>query len=157
MNNRYLVKRLFPAVLISLLGAVVACAPNTSRNLPIMGGCSQPRSTEQAPDEYYSLRSPLERNQYNIDAGERLFQRTAKPVACARCHGKNGDGLGPMANMFNPPPRDFTCSDVVKGIPEGQLFWVIKNGSKGTSMPAFDRLDDKEIWQLVAYISELAQ
>jgi mono/diheme cytochrome c family protein len=122
-----------------------------------MGGCSQPRSTVQAPDEFYNLRSPIKRSGENIKAGMGLFQKAAKPVACAKCHGYKGDGLGPMANMFSPPPRDFTCAEVVKGIPEGQLFWIIKNGSDGTSMPAFDQLDDNQIWQLVAYINELAK
>ena len=41
---------------------------------------------------------------------------------------------------------------IAENLSEGQFFWIIKNGSIGTSMPAFDKLTDKEIWQLTMYL-----
>jgi hypothetical protein len=41
-------------------------------------------------------------------------------------------------------------------ISDGQLFWIIKNGSVGTSMPEFTDLSDKSIWQLIIYIREFS-
>ncbi|NIP99686.1 MAG: cytochrome C, partial [Nitrospinaceae bacterium] len=43
-----------------------------------------------------------------------------------------------------------------KDIPDGQMFWIIKNGSPGTRMPAFGNLSDEQIWQLVLYIRQFA-
>lgn len=144
-------------LITSLLVLVAACSPKLPRELPLVGGCKQPRFTEQAPTQFYAMSNPFTGNRESIEAGKRLFLDSAQPVPCAKCHGKKGDGLGPMANMFDPPPRDFTCPEVVSGIPDGQLYWIIKNGSPETSMPAFKELDDEQVWQLVAYIRQLVQ
>lgn len=56
-----------------------------------------------------------------------------------------------MVRGMNPKPRDFSCQTMMKNIPDGQLFWVIKNGSKGTGMMGFKMLSDDQIWQLVSY------
>jgi len=37
-------------------------------------------------------------------------------------------------------------------LPDGQLFWIIKKGSPGTSMPAFKNLEEEQIWQLIHYL-----
>jgi len=56
-----------------------------------------------------------------------------------------------------PPPRNFTCGSMMKDIPDGQLFWIIKNGSPGTGMMSFAGLPDEQVWQLVHYIQSLAK
>jgi mono/diheme cytochrome c family protein len=43
----------------------------------------------------------------------------------------------------------------VKGVPDGQLFWIDRNGSPGTAMSpanALGKFTDENIWQLVAYL-----
>jgi len=67
-----------------------------------------------------------------------------------------GSGNGSMAISMNPKPRNFTCKQTMKDISDGQLFWIIKNGSKGTAMQANSYLSDKKIWQLVHYIRSLS-
>jgi mono/diheme cytochrome c family protein len=68
------------------------------------------------------------------------------------CHGKNGDGGGRLAKALRPPPANF---NTMKGVSPGQMFHIIKNGSKGTSMLAHKKiLKDKEIWDVVKYIRE---
>ncbi len=116
------------------------------------GQCPQPRDTELASAHIASKINPLLPDRENIDAGEKLFQSSADPVACAQCHGKRGNGNGPMSKMFNPVPRNFTCAQTMTAIPDGQLYWIIKNGSIGTSMPGFNKLNDNQIWQLVIYL-----
>jgi mono/diheme cytochrome c family protein len=121
------------------------------------GQCPQPRDTELASAHIASKHNPLMSSRENINAGEELFQDSAEPVACAQCHGKRGNGNGPMAKMFNPAPRDFTCAQTMAAIPDGQLYWIIKSGSIGTSMPAFNKLNDDQIWQLVSYLREFSR
>ncbi len=114
--------------------------------------CPQPRETEYAPAAIAALTNPLEQNEDNLEAGEDLYEGDVKPVACEACHGEDGDGDGQMARMFSPPPRNFSCAPTMAEIADGQLYWIIKNGSIGTSMPAFDKLSDEQIWQLVMYL-----
>lgn len=121
------------------------------------GVCPQPRFTEQAPEDIYRQKNPLEPTQKNIDAGAALFRRDVQPTACKICHGEAGNGLGMMAQGLNPPPRNFTCAETMKEIPDGQMFWIINNGSPGTGMPAYRDLAETEIWQIVHYLRKLAK
>ncbi|MGV7221942.1 MAG: c-type cytochrome [Nitrospinales bacterium] len=113
--------------------------------------CPQSRSTEKAPEPLFSSVNPLEKNSDNIEKGRLLFMLDAQP-SCTACHGPNGDGLGMMGGALTPPPRNFTCSETMKKIPDGQLFWIIQNGSAGTGMPAFNYLADEEIWSLILFL-----
>jgi Cytochrome C oxidase, cbb3-type, subunit III len=46
---------------------------------------------------------------------------------------------------------------MMRELSDGQLFWVIKNGSAGTGMMSFAGLPDDQVWQLIAYIRSLAK
>lgn len=114
--------------------------------------CLQKRKTPQAPSDTYNKKNPLESTPENVSVGEKLYLKGAKPLACANCHGKDGKGKGKMAAGMTPKPRDFSCQDMMQDIPDGQLFWVIQNGSKGTGMMGFKALTEQQIWQLVLYL-----
>jgi mono/diheme cytochrome c family protein len=137
-------------VSLALLGACAGTA------YPPASQCPQPRFTGKAPEAIYNLFNPLASNAENIASGRRLYEKDARP-ACQTCHGIKGDGQGPLAAQFDPQPRNFACAQTVNGIPDGQLFWIIQNGSPGTSMPSFGTLRDEQIWQLVWYLRELAK
>jgi mono/diheme cytochrome c family protein len=117
--------------------------------------CPQTRSTTKAPEELYNKTNPIENTADNIEKGRLLFQLDAQPT-CTVCHG-SGNGLGMMSGGLNPPPRNFTCKETMESISDGQLFWIIKNGSPGTGMSSFENLNDQEIWQLVHFIRQLAE
>ncbi|MBT6345208.1 MAG: c-type cytochrome [Nitrospina sp.] len=119
--------------------------------------CIQKRNTPQAPDNIYKQSNPLEATVENISIGKKLYQKEAKPLACYQCHGTTGNGEGMMARGMTPRPRDFSCQTMMKALPDGQLFWVIKNGSAGTGMMGFKTLNDKQIWQMVSYIRQFAK
>ena len=110
----------------------------------VSGICPQNRKTKKAPGRYLKKTNPLIPTKENIDKGRQLFLKEAKPTACKLCHGGRGNGNGSLARRMEPPPRNFTCEKVMENLPDGQLFWVIKNGSKGTAMPAhkFSLRDD---------------
>ena len=117
--------------------------------------CPQPRFTGKAATELYARENPLETSRANLRAGDKLYHRLSDP-SCEVCHGKKGEGNGKLARQFDPRPRDFACSETIDGIPDGQLHWIIKNGSPGTAMPPFDYLSDEEIRQLVLYLRKLS-
>lgn len=121
------------------------------------GVCPQLRVTAQAPDGIYNLKNPLPSTMKHVFKGEAYFQTDAHPTACKVCHGAVGNGLGMMAQGLKPPPRNFTCKETMQEIPDGQLFWVIKNGAPGTGMPAYKDLQDEAVWQIVHYIRWLSK
>jgi mono/diheme cytochrome c family protein len=136
-------------------GAEVAQAAGTGEGPT--GVCPQPRKTAKAPAEFLSKTNPLPHSDATVQAGKTLFLQTAQPVACAMCHGEKGNGQGFMGAALIPPPRNFTCGSMMKDLPDGQLFWIIKNGSPGTGMMSFAGLPDDQVWQLIAYIRSLAK
>jgi mono/diheme cytochrome c family protein len=121
------------------------------------GVCPQPRKTAKAPQEFLAKTNQLPASEATVQAGKALFLQNAQPVACAMCHGDKGNGQGIMGAALIPPPRNFTCGSVMKDLPDGQLFWIIKNGSPGTGMMSFAGLPDDQVWQLIAYVRSLAK
>jgi mono/diheme cytochrome c family protein len=100
--------------------------------------------------------NPLVSGRANRRAGRELYEDLSNP-SCVMCHGRKGDGRGPLGDSFDPRPRNFACAKTVNGIPDGQLHWIIKNGSPGTSMRSYGYLTDEEIWQIVLYVRSLAR
>ena len=114
------------------------------------GKCPQPRKTKKAPGAISKKDMTAKANVAN---GKKIYLKTAKPMACSMCHGKKGDGGGKLGKALKPSPRDFTCAATMKKVSAGQMFYIIKNGSKGTGMVAHKKtLKDKEIWDVVKYV-----
>ena len=136
--------------------AVLAAAAVAAFAQPPPGQCPQPRFTGKAPPEYLEGTNPLPAAA-DTAAARKNYLGDGRSVSCATCHGKDGDGRGPMAEQFSPPPRNFRCAQTVNGIVDGQLFWIIRFGSPGTSMPAHPRFSDAEVWEMVRYLRTLAR
>jgi mono/diheme cytochrome c family protein len=120
------------------------------------GDCPQQRGTIKAPDDIYTLENPQRPSPERIAVGRRLYEKGAIP-ACEMCHGLKGDGKGTLATQFEPRPRNFTCAEMLDEIPDGQLFWIIRNGSPDTGMPGYKKLSDDGIWAIILYLRTLAK
>jgi mono/diheme cytochrome c family protein len=100
--------------------------------------------------EARALTSPLPRSPETVSQGKAIYVGKG---ACFRCHGKQGDGKGPLAARLDPSPRNFQDQGFWIHRTEGELFWVIKNGSPDTGLVGYgDQLTDDEIWALIQYI-----
>ena len=143
-------------VLLGFLLLIAYSVPGFAAHpIPPKAECPQPRFTGHAPDDLYARVNPLEAERANRRAGKELYEDLSDP-SCVVCHGEKGDGRGQLSGQFDPPPRNFACASTIAGVPDGQLHWIIKNGSPGTAMPPFDYLSDEEIWQLVIYLRSMA-
>jgi mono/diheme cytochrome c family protein len=101
-----------------------------------------------------ALASPLPNSPKIIEQGKTLYRGKG---ACFNCHGTDGDGKGPLAAQLDPLPRNFQQPGFWRHRTEGEIFWVIKYGSVGTSMVGFDgQLTDEEIWSLIQYVRSFA-
>ncbi len=94
----------------------------------------------------------------DLQPGARIYEQQ-----CARCHGVEGKGDGPVAAWLRPRPRDFTrgifkLRSTRSGEPPtlSDLRATIKNGMPGSSMPAFaDLLSDEEIELVTEHVRRL--
>ncbi|TWH64412.1 cbb3-type cytochrome c oxidase subunit III [Azomonas agilis] len=163
-----------PLLIVACMGASYGDADE----FKAVGRCPEIRGTQTAPTSYLGRTNPLSPTAENRAAGARLYQDDARPTPCVTCHGVLGDGQGPAAAYLNPAPRNFRCRSTMLDIPDGQLYWVIEQGSGELHHPARqgaqhlgrpgrtqtvtamrsygDYLTEEEIWQLVLYIRSLA-
>ncbi|MBI3609694.1 MAG: c-type cytochrome [Nitrospirae bacterium] len=106
-----------------------------------------------APDEVPSKK--LNATPEGIEAGKKIYERR-----CLPCHGVNGAGDGPAADVMDPRPRDFTRglfklrSTAFNELPTDEdLYRTISRGIPGSGMPSWKRLlSEEERLQVIAYI-----
>jgi mono/diheme cytochrome c family protein len=104
-----------------------------------------------------AIKNPIDTTTENIEKGKKIFE--GKGI-CFNCHGKSGRGDGPAGKILNPSPRDFTNPDFHKNRTDGEMFWVIKNGSRGpngtgalTAMGSMigREITEEEAWYVILY------
>ena len=78
--------------------------------------------------------NPFEATPENIAKGKAIFQGKA---FCATCHGQDGRGLADIPDLRGKLPRNFTDHIWQAARSDGELFWILKNGSPGTDMASF--------------------
>jgi mono/diheme cytochrome c family protein len=77
-------------------------------------------------------------------------------IDCAMCHGPSGDGKGDLVADMQLTMKDLTDPATLKGMTDGQLFYIIKNG-KGKMPPEGDRAKDADLWNLVILVRSFAK
>ena len=80
--------------------------------------------------------------------GQEFFERN-----CFTCHGKQGDGKGPRSKFITPKPRNFLDADSRRRLNRPALFTAVREGLRGTVMPAWGTvLNDQEIADVAEYV-----
>jgi len=91
-------------------------------------------------------------------AGDAAKGKPIYSAQCVTCHGKTGDGNGPVGRALSPRPTDFTKGDLA---PDERLFKVIRKGGKSVGlskdMDAYPALTDDQVWDVIAYIKTLVK
>lgn len=96
----------------------------------------------------------------DVQKGKVIYEKR-----CVWCHGWEGKGDGPAADLIRPRPRDFTRGLYkIRTTPSGKLptdenlFNIISKGMPGTFMPAWEGvLSEEERRQLIAYIKTFSK
>jgi len=115
----------------------------------------RPRVPKDQIEAARAVTNPLPATPEMIAKGKALFEGKA---FCRACHGQEGKGiLGPdiePGSLKGPLPRNFTDKAWQARRTDGELFWILKNGSPGTDMGPFIPLvvTEEEAWQLILYV-----
>ena len=114
----------------------------------------RPRVPRDQIEAARAVTNPLPASDEMIAKGKALFQGKA---FCKACHGVDGKGLGggiAPGSLKGPLPRNFTDKRWQAARTDGELFWILKNGSKGTAMASFIPLvlTEEEAWHVLLYV-----
>lgn len=111
----------------------------------------QPRVPSDQMKEAQSWKNPFPATEENIEKGKVTFHGKA---FCVTCHGRDGKGLGNIPGLRGKLPRNFTDKAWQAARTDGELFWILKNGSPGTDMASFIPLvlTEEEAWHVVLYV-----
>ncbi|MDH5691867.1 MAG: c-type cytochrome [Gammaproteobacteria bacterium] len=72
---------------------------------------------------------------------------------CFTCHGEEGKGNGPRAHFNRPRPRDFTSKASQTELNRPRIFSSIRDGKRGTVMPAWGKvLNEQEIANVAEFV-----
>lgn len=116
---------------------------------------AQDHQTPVAPQEYLDMENPIDEDDVDDDFLKRV-KRTYKSK-CKKCHGTEGDGQGSAAEDIEIKPTAFDVEGYMDEKSDGQLFWIVMEGSEGTEMEGFGPesdagLSEEKVWELVAYM-----
>ena len=101
-----------------------------------------------------ALKNPIKATLESVAKGKAIYEGAG---ACSGCHGLHGDGKGPSAASMNPGPRNFTNPAFQQKRADGELMWVLKNGSPGTGMVQLVdvAISEEEGWHVINYVRSL--
>lgn len=112
------------------------------------------------PQRLDVVQMSLPRSEEWIEYGKTVYERR-----CVGCHGENGDGNGPAATFLHKVrPRAFTVgvfkfrTTPTGSLPtDGDLLRVLVRGVRGTAMPSWHELPEKDRLAVIQYVKyELA-
>lgn len=120
----------------------------------VYGADSEVLKPRVPPDQIAEAKTwanPLPATAENIEQGKTIFHGKA---FCATCHGRDGKGLADVEGLRGKLPRNFTDKVWQAARTDGELFWILKNGSPGTDMASFIPLvlTEEEAWHILLYV-----
>ncbi len=96
----------------------------------------------KVPPQERDKANPYKDQQDAVAAGHRIFVDR-----CAHCHGEDAEGTKKRPSL--------RTSRVQQEATDGDLHWLLKNGSMAYGMPSWSKLGDPQIWQVIMYVKSL--
>jgi predicted CXXCH cytochrome family protein len=151
--------RIAIALIVVLAGIALAAAAAWRSVIPGLSSARrEPPATEvsvatwllhkSVPAAMRAQVNPLGGDPADIAAGRDLFRQK-----CETCHAYDGSGKTEIGAGEYPRPPPLRSMNIT-AMPDGEVFYHIRNGIRNTGMPAWS-MPDTQIWQLVAYLRNL--
>jgi mono/diheme cytochrome c family protein len=96
----------------------------------------------KVPASDHQRTNPYQAQPDAIAAGRNIFEEH-----CSKCHGENAEGRKKRPSLRS--------QRVQQQATEGDLHWLLVNGSMKKGMPSWAKLPDPQLWQLIAYLKSL--
>jgi len=96
----------------------------------------------RVPASDHQKSNPYEGKPEAIAAGRNIFEEH-----CAKCHGQNAEGVKKRPSLRS--------ERVQRQATDGDLHWLLVNGSMKKGMPPWAKLPDPQLWQLITYLKSL--
>lgn len=96
----------------------------------------------KVPARDHDKANPYQGQQDAVAAGRRIFVDR-----CAHCHGEDAEGTKKRPSL--------RTARVQEEATDGDLHWLLTNGSMAYGMPSWSKLGDPQIWQVIMYVKSL--
>jgi mono/diheme cytochrome c family protein len=96
---------------------------------------------KNVPERDRARANPYAENGEAAAAGALIYQRN-----CESCHRADAGGRGKRPSLRTARVHDAS---------DGELFWLLTNGSMAHGMPSWSRLPEEQRWQLIRYLHSL--
>ena len=112
----------------------------------------EPRVPEEMLEELQDMDNPYPATPERIEIGRKIYFGKG---LCVTCHSKNGKGV----KLPGHSPRDFTDPKWQDLRTDGELMWILRNGSPGTGMPVRigKVINEEEGWSVIHFIRTFSQ
>ena len=116
----------------------------------------QPRVPQDKIQMAKKAKNPFPATSENLVKGKAIFEGKG---TCFTCHGMEGKGDGPAAAGLDPSPRNFTNPAFHGARTDGELMYVLKNGSPGTAMMPLvgSAITEEDGWLVLLYVRSLGK
>ena len=106
-----------------------------------------PRVPPELLEELQDMDNPYPATSERIELGREIFFGKG---LCVSCHSNDGKG----GRLPGHSPRDFTDSKWQDIRTDGEMMWVLRNGSPGTAMPVRvgKGISEEEGWSVIHFI-----
>jgi len=107
----------------------------------------EPRVPREILEEVQEIENPFPATNEQIEAGRKIYFGKG---LCVTCHSNDGRGV----RIRGHSPRDFTNGKWQATRTDGELMWVLRNGSPGTGMPVRvgKVISESEGWSVIHFI-----
>lgn len=127
----------------------------TALLLIAQAGTAEERKIPTAPADFLSKVSPIKADEADeavLKDGGKIYTKK-----CLKCHGETGDGKGSAAGEMTIKPTNLSAPGYLAGRKDGQLLWILANGSPNTEMKAFglgseQNYSEDDLWKVIAYM-----
>jgi mono/diheme cytochrome c family protein len=143
-------KYTIPGIILAAL-ILTACSFSLAADVTPPPGAQAPvitqqPSAQQVSNALYPLVPP------NPAAGQEIYLEK-----CAPCHGQTGLGDGERAAGLPNPVAAIGTAELARNASPTQWYTVVSQGNLERFMPPFPSLNDRQRWDVIAYVFSLSQ
>ena len=112
----------------------------------------EPRVPPELLERLQDMDNPYLPTAERVDVGQLIYFGKGQ---CVTCHNVDGKGM----ERTGHEPRDFTDAKWQETRTDGELMWVLRNGSPGTEMPVRvgKVINEEEGWSVIHFIRTFYQ